>query len=155
VRRQSGAGRGQVRLGAVDAGLPVMDAADACGAGDFSADRMTNRPDGVEVVDADPGVRTSAVARVLLGLIGFYRKFISPLLGPRCRFYPSCSAYALEAVQVHGAGRGTWLAIRRLSRCHPFHPGGLDPVPPRRHEQGGQSGAVTAATDARARELSR
>ncbi len=62
-------------------------------------------------------------------LLTGYRRFVSPLLGPRCRFYPSCSAYALEAVQVHGALRGSWLAVRRLSRCHPFHAGGMDPVP--------------------------
>jgi hypothetical protein len=66
---------------------------------------------------------------LLIGLLTVYRRFISPLLGPRCRFYPSCSAYALEAVQLHGALRGSWLAVRRLSRCHPFHAGGLDPVP--------------------------
>lgn len=71
----------------------------------------------------------SAAGWVLVGLLTGYRRFISPLLGPRCRFYPSCSAYALEAVQVHGALRGSWLALRRLSRCHPFHAGGLDPVP--------------------------
>ena len=66
---------------------------------------------------------------LLVGLLTVYRRFISPILGPRCRFYPSCSAYALEAVQVHGALRGSWLAARRLSRCHPFHPGGIDLVP--------------------------
>ena len=66
---------------------------------------------------------------LLVGLLTVYRRFISPLLGPRCRFYPSCSAYALEAVQLHGALRGSWLALRRLSRCHPFHAGGIDPVP--------------------------
>ena len=66
---------------------------------------------------------------LLVGLLTGYRRFISPLLGPRCRFYPSCSAYALEAVQVHGALKGSWLAVRRLSRCHPFHAGGIDPVP--------------------------
>jgi len=93
-------------------------------------------------------------ARLLIGLISGYRKFISPLLGPRCRFYPSCSAYALEAIQVHGAGRGIWLAIRRLGRCHPFHPGGLDPVPPR-HQQAEESAAAAAGIDRRARELTR
>jgi uncharacterized protein len=61
-----------------------------------------------------------------------YRRWISPALPARCRFYPSCSAYALEAVRVHGAIRGIGLAIWRLLRCHPFHPGGFDPVPPRR-----------------------
>jgi uncharacterized protein len=94
-------------------------------------------------------------ARLLIGLISGYRMFISPLLGPRCRFYPSCSAYALEAVRVHGAWRGSWLAVRRISRCHPFHPGGLDPVPPARHMQAVQPAAGAAAIDDRARELTR
>jgi putative membrane protein insertion efficiency factor len=71
----------------------------------------------------------TAAGWLLVGLLTGYRRFISPLLGPRCRFYPSCSAYALEAVQLHGALRGSWLAARRLGRCHPFHPGGIDPVP--------------------------
>jgi putative membrane protein insertion efficiency factor len=62
-------------------------------------------------------------------LIRAYQLAISPLLGPRCRFYPSCSQYALEAVMRYGALRGSWLALRRLLRCHPFHPGGYDPVP--------------------------
>jgi uncharacterized protein len=87
----------------------------------------------------------SAAARVLVVLLMGYRRFVSPLLGQRCRFYPSCSAYALEAVQVHGALRGSWLAARRLSRCHPFHPGGLDPVPRREQEQAAADVAVTDA----------
>ena len=58
-----------------------------------------------------------------------YQLLISPVLPPSCRFTPSCSQYALEAVGRHGAVRGTWLAARRLARCHPFHPGGFDPVP--------------------------
>jgi uncharacterized protein len=62
-------------------------------------------------------------------LIRAYQLAISPLLGARCRFHPSCSQYALEAVERHGSRRGGWLAIRRLARCHPFHPGGYDPVP--------------------------
>lgn len=61
--------------------------------------------------------------------IAFYRKAISPLKPPTCRFYPTCSAYALEAIEKHGAARGTWLAAKRIARCHPFHPGGFDPVP--------------------------
>jgi putative membrane protein insertion efficiency factor len=63
------------------------------------------------------------------GMIRGYQLLISPLLPPSCRFTPSCSQYALEAVSRHGALRGTWLAARRLARCHPFHPGGFDPVP--------------------------
>jgi uncharacterized protein len=78
-----------------------------------------------------PG-RRSAGVWVLVVLLNGYRRLVSPLLPASCRFYPSCSAYALEAVQVHGALRGSWLAARRLSRCHPFHAGGLDPVPPAR-----------------------
>ncbi|RKR89277.1 hypothetical protein BDK92_3621 [Micromonospora pisi] len=81
-------------------------------------------------------------ARVLAGAIVAYRRWISPALPARCRFYPSCSAYALEAVTRHGALRGTGLAVWRLSRCHPFHPGGYDPVP----EPGGRRHAdVTGA----------
>jgi putative membrane protein insertion efficiency factor len=72
------------------------------------------------------------IARVLVLPIRLYQLLISPLLGPRCRFYPSCSAYAVEALTSHGALRGTWLALRRLGRCHPWNPGGVDPVPPSR-----------------------
>jgi putative membrane protein insertion efficiency factor len=74
--------------------------------------------------------RPGVVARALLSLLHVYRAGISPLLGPRCRFAPSCSAYAVEAVTLHGAARGSLLAARRLARCHPLHPGGHDPVPP-------------------------
>nr|WP_093288965.1 membrane protein insertion efficiency factor YidD [Solimonas aquatica] len=65
-----------------------------------------------------------------LFLIRCYQLLLSPLLGPRCRFYPSCSHYAAEAIVVHGLLRGSALALRRLSRCHPLNPGGYDPVPP-------------------------
>ena len=68
----------------------------------------------------------------LIWLIRFYQLVISPLTPPTCRYYPSCSEYALTAVAVHGPIRGIGLAIRRLLRCHPFHPGGVDHVPPRR-----------------------
>src|ERR1700758_1994779 len=71
-------------------------------------------------------------ARLLMLPIAGYRRFISPLLGPRCRFAPSCSAYALAALAEHGAARGLWLAVKRIARCHPFHPGGYDPVPTRK-----------------------
>lgn len=63
-------------------------------------------------------------------LIRLYQWTVSPLLGARCRFYPSCSQYALEALQRFGVLRGTCLTLARLSRCHPFHPGGFDPLPP-------------------------
>ena len=66
---------------------------------------------------------------VLIALLRFYRYAISPLLGRNCRFHPSCSEYAIEAVQRHGVLRGGWLAAKRVGRCHPFHPGGYDPVP--------------------------
>jgi putative membrane protein insertion efficiency factor len=72
---------------------------------------------------------TRGLAALLLALIGFYRQWLSPLLGPRCRFIPSCSAYGLEAISRHGPWRGSWLTLRRLLRCHPFTACGCDPVP--------------------------
>lgn len=72
-----------------------------------------------------PGI----VARVLLALIRVYQATLSPLLGQVCRFHPSCSRYAAECLRLYGAWRGTLLSLRRLSRCHPFHPGGHDPPP--------------------------
>jgi len=69
------------------------------------------------------------VKTLLLLLLRAYQTAISPLLGPNCRFYPTCSAYAAEAIRVHGAARGSFLAARRLCKCHPWHPGGFDPVP--------------------------
>jgi putative membrane protein insertion efficiency factor len=66
---------------------------------------------------------------LLIILIKFYKYFISPLLGDRCRFYPSCSSYSLEAIQLHGALKGSYLALRRVLKCHPFNEGGIDPVP--------------------------
>jgi hypothetical protein len=67
--------------------------------------------------------------RLLIGLLRAYRFAISPLYGQVCRYYPSCSAYALEAVETHGAARGSWLAVRRVLRCHPWAAGGVDHVP--------------------------
>ncbi|MCK9621792.1 MAG: membrane protein insertion efficiency factor YidD [Methylobacter sp.] len=66
---------------------------------------------------------------ILIAIIKFYKYFISPLLGNRCRFYPSCSSYSLEALQLHGAIIGSYLTLKRLLKCHPFHEGGIDPVP--------------------------
>ncbi len=77
------------------------------------------------------GDRSSPGARAATGLIGAYRYFISPLLGPRCRFYPTCSAYAGQAISRFGVIRGSWLAMRRIIRCHPLCDGGIDPVPER------------------------
>jgi uncharacterized protein len=73
--------------------------------------------------------RTSLAALPLVGVVRMYQTLVSPLLPPSCRFYPSCSAYAVTALERHGALKGSWLAARRLARCHPFHPGGIDPVP--------------------------
>jgi len=75
----------------------------------------------------------SRLARTLATApIRFYRRFLSPLKGaPSCRFHPTCSAYAIEAIEVHGVLKGTYLGVRRVLKCHPLHPGGLDPVPPR------------------------
>ena len=70
------------------------------------------------------------VARALVWLIGVYRRRISPLTPRHCRFEPTCSAYALEAITVHGSVKGSWLAVRRVLRCHPWALGGYDPVPP-------------------------
>lgn len=66
---------------------------------------------------------------ILMGIIKIYQKVISPLTPPSCRFYPTCSHYGIEAIDKHGALKGSWLAVRRISKCHPFHEGGFDPVP--------------------------
>jgi uncharacterized protein len=107
-----------VTAGEVFAGLLlVLAAVIVVGAG---VDRIRHR------APAEP----STVARLLLALVGFYRRFISPALPPSCRFTPSCSEYAVVALSRHGALRGSWLTVRRLLRCGPWHPGGHDPVPP-------------------------
>lgn len=67
--------------------------------------------------------------KILVLIIRFYQYFLSPWLGSRCRYYPTCSQYAIEAVTRHGPGRGLWFALKRIGRCHPWHDGGHDPVP--------------------------
>lgn len=67
--------------------------------------------------------------RVALVVLRLYKRFVSPLLPPMCRFEPTCSVYTMQAVEKYGTLRGTWLGVRRLARCHPFNPGGWDPVP--------------------------
>ena len=70
--------------------------------------------------------------RLLIGLVALYRRWLSPLMGRHCRFYPTCSHYAEQAIYLHGVPRGAWLALKRISRCHPWSPGGVDRVPARR-----------------------
>ncbi|MDI6781599.1 MAG: membrane protein insertion efficiency factor YidD [bacterium] len=68
------------------------------------------------------------VKKVFLGLINIYRHFFSPLFPPTCRFFPTCSQYAYDAISMYGPWKGLWKSIRRILRCHPFHPGGYDPI---------------------------
>ena len=75
------------------------------------------------------GETRDLASRGLIAMLRGYRYWVSPMLGRNCRFEPSCSRYAIEVIRSHGPLRGCWLALRRLSRCHPFTPGGLDPVP--------------------------
>jgi putative membrane protein insertion efficiency factor len=70
------------------------------------------------------------IRKIFIGIIQLYRLVISPLFPPSCRFHPSCSVYAQEAIEVHGVLKGIWLGLKRISKCHPFHKGGYDPVPP-------------------------
>src|SRR5210317_311776 len=69
------------------------------------------------------------MVNILTSLAHFYQRFISPLFGPHCRFYPSCSSYFIQALETHGAAKGLWLSLRRITRCHPFNEGGIDLVP--------------------------
>ena len=74
--------------------------------------------------------------RFLLSAIGGYRRYISPMFSPRCRYIPTCSAYAMEAIQKYGAAKGSWMAVKRILRCNPFSRGGYDPVPEPEHTSG-------------------
>ncbi|MCK6259382.1 membrane protein insertion efficiency factor YidD [Fictibacillus sp. KIGAM418] len=73
--------------------------------------------------------------RLFILIIRFYQRFISPMTPPACRFYPTCSTYGIEAIQRFGAIKGTWLTLKRILKCHPFHPGGIDPVPERKNRR--------------------
>lgn len=85
---------------------------------------------------SEHGAPPSLPARAVIAMLAGYKRFVSPLLPPACRFYPTCSEYAAEAVRRHGLPRGLWLGVRRLARCHPWHPGGHDPVPPAVEREG-------------------
>jgi hypothetical protein len=117
---------------------PAVAQAYAMTTGDTAAgaaatdDAAVGHVDHVDVAPPAGASHAGPIARVLLVLIRFYQRWISPALPPRCRFYPTCSAYAAEALRVHGAARGTWLAVVRIAKCQPFHAGGVDRVPPRR-----------------------
>jgi putative membrane protein insertion efficiency factor len=93
-------------------------------------------------MSASAGPVTGAAARVLIAVVAAYRRWVSPLMGPHCRFAPTCSEYAVTALRQDGAVRGSLLAARRVLRCQPFHPGGYDPVPPRRTSVASPSGAA-------------
>lgn len=73
--------------------------------------------------------------QIFLWMIRFYRKYISPLTPPTCRFYPTCSQYGLEAIERFGAWKGLWLTLKRIVKCHPFHPGGIDYVPQKKEKE--------------------
>lgn len=78
-------------------------------------------------------------SKILIALVRGYQLLISPAIGSRCRFHPSCSQYSIEALRTHGALMGSWLTLRRLLRCHPLHPGGFDPVPSKGNKEEGGS----------------
>lgn len=84
----------------------------------------------------------SAPVRLIVWLIAAYQRWISPLLGPHCRFHPTCSAYGRQSIETHGLLRGTWLLVARIGRCHPWHPGGVDLPPPARGKAHGDRALV-------------
>ena len=86
------------------------------------------KPSSLEIKTIERKLKAALII-FILGVLRFYQRFISPALGNNCRFYPSCSSYAIRAYGNFGVMRGTWLVIKRLSKCHPFNSGGLDEVP--------------------------
>ena len=130
------------RLGRDEARVSSASGHASTGGGSLDAEE---RPAGL----AGPAAREwGRVARIagwpLLAVLWIYRRFVSPVLPPACRFHPSCSLYAAEAIVAHGPIRGTWLAVRRLLRCHPWNAGGPDPVPPPRARVAGSAFADRA-----------
>jgi putative membrane protein insertion efficiency factor/ribonuclease P protein component len=101
-----------------------------------AAERREPPPAAPSAVSRSETTGPSALAaRLALGGIIFYQRCISPFLPPACRFWPTCSNYAVSAIRIHGIWRGAWLTVLRLLKCHPFHPGGYDPVPPAKPRQ--------------------
>ena len=81
------------------------------------------------MTSAAPDLKRPLARRIVVAILLTYRRWVSPVLGEHCRFVPSCSLYAAEAITAHGVFKGGWLALRRVGRCHPYHAGGFDPVP--------------------------
>jgi len=106
-----------------------------------------NAPRGESQAVAGPARKRSLGAWLLLFVVRFYIMFLSPFFGGACKFYPSCSNYAFEAIAAHGARRGFVLAVRRLFRCHPFTKGGFDPVPDPEHAASPTLAPVAASSD--------
>lgn len=94
--------------------------------------------------------RPGPLVRALIVVVEWYRRWISPMFPPRCRFHPSCSAYAVDALRTHGLLRGAGLTLVRLAKCAPWHPGGLDPVPPRTPRCAGPTGAAAPTPEEQA-----
>ena len=94
---------------------------------------------GVTIEEPGRSLRPYHAAWWLTALIRGYRRFVSPLLGQNCRYYPTCSAYGLEAITRYGTRRGGWMALKRIGRCHPFRAGGIDPVPDRAGRERGEA----------------
>ena len=100
---------------------------------DSVAERTSNVGDAIAwAIPAGARSLRNGMTRVLIGIVRFYQITLSPYLGGQCRFHPSCSNYALDALAHHGPLGGSWLALKRLLKCHPFHPGGFDPAPPQK-----------------------
>ncbi|BCX06049.1 MAG: hypothetical protein KatS3mg053_3987 [Candidatus Roseilinea sp.] len=99
------------------------------------AEQSSSDPDGayrevtLESYSRRAQMKQALLDRLMIGAIRFYQLAISPALPPSCRFYPTCSEYTLQAIAKYGALKGLWLGVKRIARCHPFHPGGYDPVP--------------------------